>query len=291
MPPDIYRRRLLQSLAMAGCYAGSLGLKPAWARSNRPLAATRAPGISGPVIDLSIAEHQHPVAGQKARAVLVNGQLPAPLLYWQEGEELTIHVHNHLQEDTSIHWHGILLPFQMDGVPGVSFPGIHAGESFTYRFKLQQAGTYWYHSHSGTQEQLGHYGPIIVEPSTPEIHRYQRDYVIVLSDWTFENPARLFAKLKKHSDVYNRQQRTLADLVQDVREFGTDATLNDRTMWGRMRMNPTDLADVTAETYDFLLNGHAPFENWTGLFQPGETVRLRFINASAMTNIQCAYTW
>lgn len=234
-------------------------------------------------MNLSVSNaHQH-IDSKAGHAVLVNGQLPAPLLRWREGDEVTIRVQNNLAQDTSIHWHGILLPYQMDGVPGVSFPGIKPGEAFTYHFPLLQSGTYWYHSHSGLQEQLGHYGPIIIEPDGEDPIGYDRDLVILLSDWTFENPHRIFAKLKKMSEVYNFQQRTLSDFFDEAGTEGLDATLAERMMWGAMRMNRTDIADVTGATYTFLTNGHSPAENWQGLFKPGERVRLRFINASAMT--------
>jgi len=213
----------------------------------------------------------------------VNGQLPAPLLRWREGDDITLRVTNHMKVDTSIHWHGILLPFQMDGVPGVTFPGIKPGETFTYQFPLLQSGTYWYHSHSGLQEQQGHYGPIVIEPKNTDPVTYDREYVVLLSDWTFEDPHRVFAKLKKNSDNYNFQQRTVRDFVTDAKTRGLGSALGDRRMWGTMRMNPTDIADVTGATYTYLINGHGPQDNWTGLFVPGERVRLRFVNASSMS--------
>ena len=255
---------------------------PAWAIGGHPHALKGLTPVSGDLFNLNITEAQLSVDGRLGHSVLVNGHLPAPLLRWREGNDLTIRVTNYLQEDSSIHWHGILLPYQMDGVPGLSFPGISPGETFTYRFPLRQAGTYWYHSHSGLQEQQGHYGPIIIDPADGSIEA-DREYVIVLSDWTFEHPHRLFARLKKHSDVYNRQQRTAAEFFKDARAIGLQETLSDRAMWGNMRMNPTDLSDVTAATYTYLINGHSPLENWQGLFRSGERIRLRFINASAMT--------
>ena len=196
---------------------------------------------------------------------------------------MTIQVVNRLPEDTSIHWHGLLLPAPMDGVPGVAFTGIAPGETFTYRFPLKQAGTYWYHSHSGLQEQLGHYGPIIIDPVDGDPAACDREHVILLSDWTFEDPHRVFVRLKKMSGAYNYQQRTMGEFFRDVQARGLDAATANRLMWGAMRMNPTDLSDVTGATYTYLVNGHSPSENWTGLFRPGEKVRLRFINASAMS--------
>lgn len=277
------RRRFLQGTAMVGGALAFQAALPAWARSGLSTDLSGLASLSGTQFDLHVAGTRHSIDGKQGRAVLINGQLPAPLLRWREGDKLTLNVTNHLKADTSIHWHGILLPFQMDGVPGVTFPGIKPSETFTYRFPLIQAGTYWYHSHSGLQEQLGHYGPIVVEPKDPDPVTYDREYVIVLSDWTFEDPHRVFAKLKKMSDNYNFQQRTVGDFFNEAQEEGFDQVLSERLMWGAMRMNPTDIADITSATYTYLLNGHSPSENWTGLFNPGERVRLRFVNAAAMS--------
>ncbi len=273
-------RRLLIGASAAASLSSAL---PAWAKSG---AATDVRGIralTGQEFDLAVACGRSAIDGRVGDSIVVNGQLPAPLLRWREGDEITLRVKNNLPVDTSIHWHGVLLPYQMDGVPGVSFAGIRPGETFTYRFPLRQAGTYWYHSHSGLQEQLGHYGPIIIEPREPDPVSFDREYVIVLSDWTFEDPHRIFRKLKASGDVYNQQQRTLRDLLDDARQQGLSEAMAERRMWGRMRMNPTDIADVTGSTYTYLLNGHGPVDHWTGLFNPGERVRLRFINASAMS--------
>jgi CopA family copper-resistance protein len=196
---------------------------------------------------------------------------------------VTLRVANTLDEDTSIHWHGILLPAAMDGVPGLSFAGIRPGETYPYRFPVRQAGTYWYHSHSGFQEQQGVYGPLVITPREPEAFRYDREHVVLLTDWTDERPARVLAKLKKQSNYYNRRQRTLGTFIRDARRDGLGATLAERRMWGAMRMNAADLADVTGATYTYLMNGLPPAANWTGLFTPGERVRLRLINGSAMT--------
>ncbi len=274
------RRRFVQ---IASSFAVAQAFLPPWARSFEAADLAGVPGLEGNRFDLNVAHSPVHIDGRKGHGVLVNGQMPAPLLRWREGDELTLNVTNHLEEDTSIHWHGILLPFEMDGVPGVTFPGIRPGETFTYRFKLQQSGTYWYHSHSGLQEQQGHFGPIIIDPAEPDAIEYDREYVVVLSDWTFEHPHKVFARLKKHSDVYNRQQRTLGDFFDDVRRKGFTAAWKDRAMWGRMRMNPTDLSDVTGVVYTYLINGHSPYANWQGLFRAGERVKLRFINASAMS--------
>jgi CopA family copper-resistance protein len=203
------------------------------------------------------------------------------VLRFREGEQAVIRVHNTLAEDTSIHWHGILLPPEMDGVPGLSFAGIRPGETFEYRFPIKQAGTYWYHSHSGLQEQLGHYGALIIEPTERVGPSYDREHVVMLSDWTFENPYRVLSRLKKQADAYNYQRRTVADFFTDVARDGFSSTVRDRWMWAGMRMNPTDIADVTGATYSYLLNGHVAEEPWTAQFAPGERVLLRIINAAA----------
>jgi CopA family copper-resistance protein len=232
---------------------------------------------------LTIGEKTVHLTGKPQTAVVANDSLPAPTLHWREGEEVTLHVVNRLKEQTSIHWHGIVLPYQMDGVPGISFPGIGPGETFTYRFKVKQNGTYWYHGHSGMQEQQGLFGALVIEPPHPH-QKAERDYVLLLSDWPEADPERTLARLKKQSDYYNFQRRTVADLFKDLRERGVSETVSDRLAWGQMRMEPTDLADVTGATYHFLVNGKTPAMNWTALFSPGEKVRLRIINASAMTH-------
>lgn len=278
------RRRFLHNTALLGAGLSWQALLPAWAQSAPSLDTDAGlPAMHGSVMDLHVREVRGTVAGKRARHITLNDQFPAPLLRWREGDELTLSIHNALTEPTSIHWHGLLLPWQMDGVPGVSFTGIAAGESFTYRFTLKQAGTYWYHSHSGLQEQLGHYGPIIIDPLVPPPYAYEREYVVLLSDWAVESPERIFSRLKKMSAAYNYQQRTVFDFFRDVQDDGLDATLAERMMWGQMRMNRTDLADVTAASYTWLVNGHSPAENWTALFRSGERIRLRIINASAMS--------
>jgi CopA family copper-resistance protein len=232
---------------------------------------------------LTIDEKAVNLIGKPQTAIVANGSLPAPTLHWREGEEVTLNVINRLKEPTSIHWHGIVLPYRMDGVPGISFPGIEPGTAFTYRFRVKQNGTYWYHGHSGTQEQKGLFGALVIDPAHQH-HQAERDYVLLLSDWPAADPERTHARLKKQSDYYNFQKRTVADLFNDLRERGLEETLNDRLAWGQMRMEPTDLADVTGATYRFLVNGKTPAMNWTALFSPGDRVRLRIINASAMTH-------
>ncbi len=277
------RRDFLHSSLLFGGALGWQALLPAWAQSAAPNTLAGLPGLQGNDFDLTVAAARAAIAGKRARHITLNGQFPAPLLRWREGDEVSLRVHNTLDEPTSIHWHGILLPWQMDGVPGVSFPGIAPGETFTYRIPVKQAGTYWYHSHSGLQEQIGHYGPLIIDPREPEPYAYEREYIVLLSDWSTENPERVFSKLKKMSETYNMQQRTVGDFFRDVRGSSLNAALDERRMWGDMRMDPTDLADVTGAAYTYLVNGHSPAENWTALFTPGERIRLRFINASAMS--------
>ncbi len=276
------RRQALKAAAAGGIIAGASSLLPAWARS----ASAGNKGIfelAGSEFDLAVGHSAVEIGGRAGHAVTTNGTLPGPLLRFREGEKLTLRVRNMLDEDTSIHWHGLLVPFQMDGVPGVSFPGIRPGATFVYEFAVPQNGTYWYHSHSGLQEQSGHYGPIIIDPVGRDPVASDREYVLVLSDWAFEHPHKVFAKLKKNNEVYNRQQRTAVDFVKDAGANGLGRTIADRAMWGRMRMTPTDIADVTGSVYTYLINGHSTADNWTAIFNAGERVRLRIINASAMT--------
>jgi CopA family copper-resistance protein len=275
------RRTFVKGLAMGGVVAGvGLWKDCAFAQGNPP-AAWRT--LAGSVFDLKIGETPMNFTGTPKIAFTVNGSVPAPTLRWKEGDTVTLRVANTLDEDASIHWHGILLPANMDGVPGLSFHGIRPGETYVYRFTVKQGGTYWYHSHSGFQEQRGLYGPLIIDPMKPEPFRYDREHIVMLTDWTDESPHRVFAKLKKRSDYYNLHQRTIGDFLRDVRTGGLKATLADRKMWGEIRMNPTDLADVSGFTYTYLMNGASPAANWTGMFKPGERVRLRFINGSAMS--------
>ena len=282
--PNLPRRRFLQGLAAGGLLFGaSPWLRPVFAQSPAGTAIGTAPVLSGTEFDLTIAETPVNFTGTPRLATTVNGSIPAPTLRWREGDTVTLRITNRLAEDTSIHWHGILLPYQMDGVPGISFPGIRPGETFTYRFKVQQTGTYWYHSHSGMQEQTGMYGAIVIDPARGESIRADRDYVVQLSDWTDEDPMRVVAKLKMQGDYYNFNQPTVVDFFRDANAMGVGAALDKRRMWNQMRMSPTDLADVSGYTYTYLMNGAAPAGNWTGLFKPGERVRLRFIGAGAMT--------
>tara|TARA_R110002096_G_scaffold110249_1_gene241023 strand:+ start:1829 stop:3541 length:1713 start_codon:yes stop_codon:yes gene_type:complete len=239
--------------------------------------------LRGNDFNLNIGLQSVNFTGIDRLATTVNGSLPGPTLYWQEGETVTIKVTNTLNVTSSIHWHGIILPTGMDGVPGLSFAGIAPGETFTYRFKVQQSGTYWYHSHSGFQEQTGLYGAIVVLPKQAEPITYDRDHVVMLSDWSDSAPETIYANLKKQADYYTTNKRTVADLWSEIADKGMLQTWQDRAMWNNMRMNDRDIADVTGRTYSYLMNGITADKGWLGLFKQGEKVRLRFINGSAMS--------
>ena len=283
------RRRFLHAAGAFGALASLQKLSPAFAGSLRGHSRQLSPGplvnragFSAPApVRLVIDHTPFGLAGRRAIATTINGTVPGPLLRFREGDRATIHVTNRLREHTSIHWHGLLVPNAMDGVPGVNFDGIHSGQTFAYEFPLRQYGTYWYHSHSGFQEQLGHYGPLIIDPIEPEPFQYDREYVVMLSDWSFEDPLKILDNIKKQSTYYNFQQRTVGDFFRDVARVGLRATIADRMEWGNMRMTPTDIADVTGSTYTYLMNGLPAAANWTALFRPGERVRLRIINAAA----------
>ena len=280
MHSNTSRRTFVKGLA-AGGLLGGLGL---W---RTPVWAVTSPGephvLAGTDFDLLIGETPVNITGNPRTAMTINGGIPGPLLRWREGDTVTLRVKNKLNANTSIHWHGILLPANMDGVPGLSFHGIEPDGMYVYQFKVRQNGTYWYHSHSGFQEQSGVYGPLVIDAKEPEPFQYDRDYVVMLTDWTDEDPVSLMKTLKKQSDYYNYNKPTVGDFIHDVSEKGWGSTVADRKMWAEMKMNPTDLADVSGATYTYLMNGQAPNSNWTGVFRPGEKLRLRFINGSAMT--------
>jgi CopA family copper-resistance protein len=275
------RRTFVKGLATCSAVA-SVGLLRGTAWAQPPGRGPQAV-LSGTEFDLKIGETTVNITGKSRTAQTINGSLPGPLLRWREGDTVTLRVANALDEDTSIHWHGIILPANMDGVPGLSFHGIAPGQTYTYRFRVKQNGTYWYHSHSGFQEQAGVYAPLVIEARDKEPFQWDREHVVMLTDWTDENPSRVYSKLKKQSDYYNYRQRTVGDFLRDVRRNGLGVTLAERRMWGEMRMSASDIADVTGSTYTYLMNGQPPAANWTGLFAPGERVRLRFINGSGMS--------
>ena len=279
----ISRRLLLKRAAALGVLAAGEHLLPPWVLTSMAVDSSSPSLLSGEVVDLTISERLFQVHGRSATAVMINGTLPGPVIRLREGQQATLRVTNRLREVTSIHWHGLLVPPGMDGVPGVSFGGIEPGTTFTYRFPIKQSGTYWFHSHSGGQELQGMYAPMIIDPIDPEPFQYDRDYVVMLSDWSFESPHTLLSNLKKQAGYYNFQRRTAGEFLSDVGRQGWWATLQNYLAWDRMRMDPTDFADVTGYTFTYLMNGLSPQSNWTGLFRPGERLRLRFIDAAAMT--------
>ncbi|MEQ1486310.1 copper resistance system multicopper oxidase [Methyloglobulus sp.] len=272
------RRKFLKKLLNSSVLVATLPYLRQ-AQANSPI----APILSGTEFDLTIAHTTVNITGEERLATTINGSVPGPTLHWREGDIITLRVKNLLPEETSLHWHGIILPYQMDGAPQISFDGIAPGETFTYRFKVQQSGTYWYHSHSEMQEQTGLYGAIVIDPAKPETIQSDRDYVVLMSDWTDEDPMAVFGKLKSESAYYNLNQPTIVDLFKDIADKGLSSAVEKRHMWNMMRMNPTDLADISASTYSYLINGHTSADNWLGLFKLGEKVRLRFINASAQS--------
>jgi FtsP/CotA-like multicopper oxidase with cupredoxin domain len=292
-PIDSGRRRFVRGLSgMLATAALPSGAATGWVYEGSP-EALKLPGaistskqnaeLAGTDFNLEIGSLEVNFTGARRIATVVNGQVPGPLLRWKQGDSVTVRVTNQLAVPSSIHWHGVIVPADMDGVPGVSFPGIPPGETFTYRFRVNQSGTYWYHSHSRFQEQVGLYGPIVIEPRGAQQHVADREHVVLLSDWTDADPEHIYRLLKVDSSYFNFGQQTLADFFESVRKEGWKATLQERRMWGEMRMNRTDLMDVSGYAYTYLLNGVPPAGNWTGLFKPGERVRLRIINGSSMS--------
>lgn len=276
--PRFSRRRFMEAL---GAGAATTLVAPQLGAASGGCA--EVPTLRGPEIALRVGAAPVNLTGTTRIATVVNDSLPAPLLRLREGDDVTIRVTNSLAEPTSIHWHGLALPASMDGVPGLSFHGIAPGETFAYRFPLRQSGTYWYHAHSGFQEQAGLYGAIVIEPREPAPFAYDREHVVLLSDWTDRDPLALYLKLKRQSDYFNYQQRTIGDYVRDARRDGLAATRSAQGEWARMRMKPSDLADVSGAAYTYLTNGRTPSGNWTGVFAPGERVLLRLINGSSMS--------
>lgn len=274
----IDRRMLLRGAAVTGGTAALAAWFPAWAQPVSPGIVKPLPVVSGPDVSLTIAKQMMIIDGRPSRAIGINGTVPGPLVRLRQGQKVRLSVTNDLDVDSSIHWHGLLVPFQYDGVPGISFPGIKPRSTFVYEFPIIQSGTYWYHSHSGLQEQLGHYGPIVVDPEGVDPIQSDREHVIVLSDHSQLSPEAIFRDMKVDPGHFNYQRQTLASLLA-----GKDQPLKERIDWGKMRMDPTDISDANGSTYTFLVNGHGPRDNWTGLFKPGERVRLRIVNASSMT--------
>ena len=288
MPPrggvSLTRRRFVQGLAAGGALLG-FGMSPRLSSADQLHVRAGPQVLTGSRFNLSYNLTAVNFTGKERFATAINGSVPAPVLRWKEGDTVTLNVTNNLAEDTSIHWHGIILPSTQDGVPNISdgFTGIKPGETFSYRFSVRQNGTYWYHSHSGFQEQTGAYGAIIIDSREPEPFSYDRDYVVVLSDWSDEDPDAVYAKLKKLSHYYNFRERTVSEAIAEIEDKGWSGFWANRGMWNEMRMSDRDISDVTGYTYTFLMNGLTPAEGWLGLFKRGERVRLRFVNAAAMT--------
>ncbi|MEP7351309.1 MAG: copper resistance system multicopper oxidase [Sphingorhabdus sp.] len=279
MNQSISRRSLIGGIGIGA----SMLAAPAWAQGHSvhgggkggPMIPAGFDEVSGAVIDLSIGSGHRIVEGRRGPGVAVNGSVPGPLIRLTEGQNVRLNVRNNLAVDSSVHWHGLLLPFQYDGVPGISFPGIKPGQTFAYDFPIRQSGTYWYHSHSGLQEQSGHYGPMIIEPRGGDPLRVDRDYILLLSDFTTLDPHFIMNRLRTGEGYFNRQQTTWTD---DYPMSG-----EERRMWAEMRMMPTDIADIGAPTYTFLANGRGPSEGMEYLFRSGERVRLRIINGAAQS--------
>lgn len=279
MTVDKGRRAFVRAAAMGGAGLALVRALPAWAQPVSRGIVRPLPVVAGEEILLTIAHQMQEIDGKPFHSIGINGTVPAPLIRLKEGQAARLVVDNRLDEETSLHWHGLLVPPEMDGVPGVSFPGIKARSRFEYHFPVVQAGTYWYHSHSGLQEQMGLYGPIVIDPAGPDPVAFDREHVILLADHSQMHPHAIFRKLKQQPGYFNFQKQTLAGLLA-----GRDQPLPERVSWGGMRMDPADISDVTGSTYTYVVNGHGPEDNWTALFRPGERVRLRLINASAMTN-------
>ena len=274
------RRKFIKSAFTVASALAIAKVAPTWAAPQGRSFKDQI--LTNDEIDLTIAKSPLLVGNKVGTPITINGQMPGPLIRLKEGQRAKLNVTNRLSEDTSIHWHGIILPENMDGVPGVSFEGIKPGRTFKYRYDVEQNGTYWYHSHSGLQEQLGHLGPLVIEPKDGDIGA-DREHTIILSDWTFEDPDTVFRNLKVAEGYYNYQKRTIFETFEDVRQQGLEKTWKQREMWGQMRMSPRDIADVTGSTYTYLMNGRDSAMNWSALFKPGEKVRLRIINGSAMS--------
>ncbi|MDX3908326.1 MAG: copper resistance system multicopper oxidase [Sphingobium sp.] len=272
------RRTFLRGMGLGATGLALCSYLPGWAQTTSSGLSPALPTVSGPDIALKIARQTMMIDGRRSKAIGINGTVPGPLIRLREGQTVRLNVINDLDEDSSIHWHGLLVPPQYDGVPGISFPGIKSRTSFVYEFPVRQNGTYWYHSHSGLQEQLGHYGPIIIDPAEPDPVKFDREHIIVLSDHSMMAPEAIFRRMKVDPGHFNYQRQTLTGLLS-----GKDQPLRERLAWGAMRMDPTDISDATGAAYTYLVNGHGPGDNWTALFAPGERVRLRVINASSMT--------
>ena len=280
----ISRRQFVLGATSALALSGLPMTKSLMAASNlNGIKRNKIDVLKGTDFDLGINYQKVNFTGRRRVATTINNGIPAPILRFKEGERVRLNVHNKLDIDSSIHWHGLILPTEMDGVPGLSFGGIKPDETFNYEFDVNQSGTYWYHSHSGFQEQTGMYGAIVIDPKEPEPFSYDREFVVMLSDWSDEVPEKVYAKLKKMSHYYNFKERTFSDTLADIKKKGIAQTWRDRSMWNQMRMSDSDISDVTGYTYTYLMNGNTPEQGWMGQFKPGVKIRLRFINSAAMT--------
>jgi CopA family copper-resistance protein len=288
-PTSINRRQFVKGLAVTSISAALATHIPTAFANEEFVSKTLEPNktkqslLSGTEFNLTISKKMVNITGNSVPATLINGSLPAPTLVWREGDTITIHATNTMDVDASIHWHGIILPYTMDGVPGFSYPGIRPGETFTYQFTVQQNGTYWYHSHSGYQEQTGLYGAIVILPKKAQPIQFDHDYVIQLSDWSDTPPTTIYANLKKMGDYYNYHRRTVGDFWDEIRQKGLVKAWEARSMWGKMRMSDRDLSDVSGSTYTYLMNGVSPNAHWRAVVESGKKVRLRFVNSSSMT--------
>ncbi|MFZ2845030.1 copper resistance system multicopper oxidase [Psychrobacter sp.] len=264
--------------------SSAIGMSQNNAVVNSDKNLNEVPVLTGNEFDLTISKQPVIVNGKKTIGTLINNSLPAPTLKMREGDTVVIRVHNQMDESTSIHWHGLLVPFEMDGVPGISFDGIPANSTFTYKFKLKQSGTYWYHSHTGFQEQTGMRGAIVIEPKGRERQPIAEDHVILLSDWTSRNPHNLLKLLKQRADFDNYHLPDFKQLLADIAETDMKTAFDKRKMWNQMRMMPTDFTDLSGEnTFTYLMNGKTTAANWVQLVKAGQPVKLRFINGSAQT--------
>ena len=253
---------------------------------GRVLGAAAAPA-SSPARDFDLTIDELPVnfTGAARRAVAVNGQVPgADCCACARATTVTIRVTNNLRERTSIHWHGFILPADMDGVPGLSFDGIAPGTTFTYRFKVNQSGTYWYHSHSRFQEQVGLYGPIVVERRGGERHAADREHVLLLSDWTDHDPEHIYATLKRQSDYYNFGKRTVGGFPRRRARAGLRGHGRRPAHVGRdAHESHRSRRRQRLRLHLSIERRHAGRATGPALFTPGERVRLRLINGSSMS--------
>ena len=280
--PGLPRRQLIKGAAVLGAGA-ALALPRGEALAASPSGVGGYPVLRGNAFNLTVDRIAINKSGKQDWANAINGMVPAPVLNWREGDIVTLNVTNNLPEMTGIHWHGIILPNDMDGVPGLEFPGIMPGETFTYRFPVLQSGTYWYHSHMGYQENKGVYGALVIDPAGEPLVRADRDYVVVLSDWLDGSPLVVQNNLKRMSSYYNFNRRTVGTFFSDVKQNGLGSTVKERAEWANMLMDPSGIQEPTGPAFTYLMNGMRADQNWTGLFRPGERVRLRFINTSAQS--------